>query len=149
MNLDWREASDTDVGLLAEWNHQLIHDEGHRNAMTVDQLAGRMKKWLAGDYRAIIFFIDAPVAYTLFKEDATTIHLRQFFIRRDRRRTGVGRSAIDILRREIWPSSVRLTVDVLCHNGGGIAFWRNVGYRDYCLTLEIEPIRSRTPETRC
>jgi len=38
--LAWRYASSADLGLLAEWNHQLIRDEGHRNPMTVEQLAG-------------------------------------------------------------------------------------------------------------
>jgi hypothetical protein len=58
---------------------------------------------------------------------------------RDRRRAGIGRRAFEILGREVWPRSVRLTVDVLCANQSGIAFWRSVGYRDYCLTLEIMP----------
>src|SRR5436190_49586 len=41
MKLSWYEASESDIGLLADWNHQLIRDERHRNAMTVDQLADR------------------------------------------------------------------------------------------------------------
>ena len=28
-------------------------------------------------------------------------------------------------------------VDVLVNNGAAVAFWRSVGYADYCLTLEI------------
>ena len=139
MKLEWRNASEGDLALLAEWNHQLIRDEGHRNPMNVAELAERMKEWLHGEYRAILFSESEPVAYALFKQDGALIHLRQLFVRRDRRRAGIGRRAVEILRREIWPSGVRLSVDVLCQNHGGIAFWRNVGYRDYCLTLEITP----------
>lgn len=139
MNLTWRKGSDADLGLLAEWNHQLIRDEGHRNPMTVPQLAERMQKWLQGEYRAVVFSIDEPVGYGLFKRDEELIYLRQFFVRRDRRRTGIGRAAFSILREQIWPRSIRLTVDVLCQNHAAIAFWRSVGYRDYCLTLEIIP----------
>ncbi len=139
MNLSWREASDSDLGLLAEWNHQLIRDEGHRNLMTVTQLAERMKKWLQGEYQAVLFSSDAPVCYALFKKEDELIFLRQLFVRRDRRRTGIGRAAFSILKEQIWPSSVRLTIDVLCQNHGAIAFWRSVGYRDYCLTMEIMP----------
>lgn len=137
MKLSWYDATDSDIYLLAEWNFQLIRDERHGNAMTLEQLLDRMRKWLKGEYRAVIFSDTEPVAYALFKSEVELIHLRQFFIRRDRRREGIGRSAIEILRHEIWPSGVRLTVDVLCRNEGGIAFWRSVGYRDYCLTLEI------------
>src|SRR5215211_3532771 len=139
MKLTWRETSEADLTLLAEWNHQLIRDEGHRNPMTIAELADRMKKWLHGEYRALIFLDKEPVAYALFKKDDATIYLRQFFVRRDRRRARIGRSAFEILRSEIWPSGVRLTVDVLCQNQGGVAFWRSVGYRDYLLTLEIVP----------
>jgi GNAT superfamily N-acetyltransferase len=139
MKLSWRRASDPDLDLLAEWNHQLIRDEGHRNPMTVPQLAERMKGWLAGEYEAVVFSEAAPVAYALYRREDGLIHLRQLFVRRDRRRAGVGRTAVGILRREVWPGSVRLTVDVLCGNRGAIAFWRSVGYRDYCLTLEIMP----------
>jgi predicted acetyltransferase len=98
-----------------------------------------MQKWLEGEYRAVVFSNDEPVSYALFKQEESLIYLRQFFVRRDRRRAGLGRAAFDLLRREVWPSQVRLTVDVLCQNTGGVAFWRSVGYRDYSLTLEIMP----------
>ena len=139
MQLSWREASDADLGLLAEWNHQLIRDEGHRNPMTVTQLADRMKQWLQGEYRAVLFSTDAPVAYALFSRKTDPLYLRQLFVRRDCRRTGVGRAAMAILREQIWPKDVRLTVEVLCTNQTAVAFWRSVGYRDYSLQLEIVP----------
>ena len=139
MNLSFHQASDADLPLLAEWNHELIRDEGHRNPMTVEQLAGRMKNWLRDEYQAIVFSDGEPVGYALFKKEESHIYLRQFFVRHDRRRSGIGRTAINFLRREVWPSKVRLTMDVLCQNSGGVAFWRSAGYRDYCLTLEIMP----------
>jgi len=88
MNLIWREASRSDIGLLSDWNHQLIYDSGHRNPMTVEQLATRMHTWLSDEYRAILFSLDEPVAYALLNEEKDLIHLRQFFVRRDRRRHG-------------------------------------------------------------
>ena len=139
MKLAWRYATVDDVALLAEWNHQLIRDEGHRNSMNVSQLGERMRGWLAGEYQAVIFSDPDPVAYALFKREETLIYLRQLFVRRDKRRCGFGKSAIAILRNEIWPPSVRLTLDVLSSNKSGIAFWHSVGYSDYCLTLEIMP----------
>lgn len=139
MKLAWRCASDADLGLLAEWNHQLIRDEGHRNPMSVVQLAERLKGWLHSEYQAVIFSSDEPVAYALFKKEQELIYLRQLFVRRDRRRSGIGREAFGTLQREIWPSGLRLTVEVLCQNHSAIAFWRSCGYRDYSLTLEIMP----------
>ena len=30
MNMQYRPANNDDLDLLAEWNHQLIRDEGHQ-----------------------------------------------------------------------------------------------------------------------
>lgn len=140
MNLSFRDASDADVPLLADWNQRLIREEGHRNSMTLEQLQDRMKKWLqTGEYQAAIFSDTKPVAYSLYKKEETLIYIRQFYVRSDHRRKGVGSAAVALLRSQIWPAGVRLTVEVLCNNTAGVAFWRSVGYKDYCLALEIMP----------
>ena len=65
--------------------------------------------------------------------------MRQLFVVRNWRRKGVGWEAVEILRTKIWPMDKRLTVEVLVQNVAAVAFWRAVGYKDYCLTLEILP----------
>ena len=138
--MTFRRATLDDCAVLAELNHQLIHDEGHRNPMTVPELEQRMKGWLASDYAAMLFENDAEVvAYALYREEPEDIYLRQLFVMRNRRRQGIGRQAIEILRTRIWPKHKRLTVGVLVRNTAAIAFWRAVGYEDYSLTLEILP----------
>jgi len=135
-----RFAGNDDLDLLAEWNHQLIGDEGHRNPMKVPELRDRMRTWLAGEYKAVIFTLRGEaVAYALYREGTKEIYLRQLFVQRDRRRQGIGRCAVDILRNEIWPRHKRLTVEVLTANRPGVAFWRAVSYTDYSLLLEIMP----------
>ena len=139
--MDYRLASDKDLDLLASWNHQLIQDEGHRNRMSVNQLKERMREWITTDYTAIVFSLsDEPVAYALFRENPNEVYLRQFFVRRDKRQQGIGQEAISLLSQRVWSNSKRLTVEVLCQNQSGIDFWRSVGYKDYCLTLEIMPL---------
>jgi GNAT superfamily N-acetyltransferase len=145
MQLAWRHATADDTPLLASWNHQLIRDEGHRNSMNVAQLEERMRSWLQEGYRAVIFTATDPVAYALYRVDPDQVYLRHLFVHREHRRRGIGRTALEILRREIWPTDRRLTVDVLCANTPTLAFWRAVGYRDYCLTLEIMP-RKNIPD---
>jgi predicted acetyltransferase len=135
-----RRATLADCPLLADLNHQLIHDEGHRNRMTVSELEQRMREWLASKYTAVIFEDGAGVvAYALFREQPEEIYLRQLFVVRHRRRQGIGRASVEILRSTIWPENKRLTVDALVQNTAAVAFWRSVGYKDYCLTLEITP----------
>jgi predicted acetyltransferase len=136
-----RQANLKDCALLAELNHQLLHDEGHRNRnMSLPELEQRMRGWLATEYAAVIFEEDREiVAYALYREQPEEIYLRQLFVARNRRRNGIGRKAVEILRAKIWPANTRLTVDVLVQNPAAIAFWRAVGYQDYCLALEIMP----------
>jgi GNAT superfamily N-acetyltransferase len=138
--MEYRIATETDLDLLAQWNKELIQDEGHRNQMNVPQLRDRMRQWLSGSYTAVMFDKNgSSIAYALFREDEEEIYLRQLFVKRDRRRQGIGKEAVRLLKEEIWTQSKRLTVDVLSHNKSGIAFWHSVGYKDYCLTLEIMP----------
>jgi predicted acetyltransferase len=138
--MTFRRATLDDCPLLAELNHQLIRDEGHRNRMTVPQLEQRMKGWLASEYAAVLFEDGAEVvAYALYREEPEEIYPRQLFVVRNHRRQGIGRKAVEILRSKIWPRNKRLTVDVLVQNAAAVAFWRAVGYKEYCLTLEIMP----------
>jgi len=138
--MEYHIANEIDLDILAQWNHQLIRDEGHRNQMTISQLRDRMRQWLSGDYTAIIFEKDSKsVAYALFRESEDEIYLRQLFVKRENRNQGIGKEAVGILKEEIWTKPKRLTVDVLSGNKPGIAFWHSVGYKDYCLTLEIMP----------
>jgi predicted acetyltransferase len=136
--MKFHPATLKDCALLAELNHQLIHDEGHRNPMTVPELEQRMKGWLASDYAAVLFENEGEVvAYALYREQPEEIHLRQLFVVRNRRRQGLGRQAMEILRTKIWSKHKRLTVEVLDRNTAAVAFWRAVGCHDYSLTLEI------------
>ena len=135
-----RPATLDDCAHLAELNHQLIRDEGHRNPMTVPQLEQRIRGFIKGEYRAVIFEeCGETVAYALYSESADEVYLRQLFVVRHRRRKGIGRRAVEILRTQVWPKTKRLTVEVLLANTTAIAFWRAVGYVDYALTLEIMP----------
>ena len=138
--MTYRYATAPDCGLLANMNHQLIRDEGHRNQMTVPELEHRMKRWISEEYAAVLFVQKGEVvAYAVFREEPDEVYLRQLFVIRGRRRQGIGREAMEILRTKIWPKNKRLSVDVLVANKPGLAFWRAMGYRDYCLTLEIAP----------
>jgi GNAT superfamily N-acetyltransferase len=129
-----------DSPLLAQLNQQLIQDEGHRNRMTLTELERRMRGWLTNEYRAVLYEDGGEVvAYALFREQEQEIYLRQLFVVPDRRRQGIGRRAVEILRSQVWPKTKRLTVDVLVTNHSALAFWRAVGYQDYALTLEIMP----------
>ena len=147
--MNFRRATLDDCALLAELNHQLIRDEGHRNKMTVPELEQRMENWLASEYTAVLFEnAGEVVAYALYRERPEEIYLRQLFVVRHRRREGIGAEAVKILRSKIWPANQRLTVEVLVQNEAAVAFWRAAGYQDYSLKLEILPDINCPPQSR-
>jgi GNAT superfamily N-acetyltransferase len=139
--LRWTKATVTESRLLAEMNSRLLEDEGHRNrGMSLKDLDRRMSGWLSsGEYEAILFRTDLPVAYALFRRDGRDVFLRQFFVERERRRQGVGREALAILRESVWDPSSRVTLEVLAQNVAGKAFWQSVGFRDYAVGMELVP----------
>jgi GNAT superfamily N-acetyltransferase len=145
-----RFATTEDLDLLADWNHQLIRDEGHRNPMSVAELRQRMADWLKSEYRAVIFSIlDIAVGYALFRENEDEIYLRQLFVARDRRRKGLGTSILEQLRSGIWPEGKRVTVIVLATNTDAVQFYRRAGFADYCVTLESRSRRSSVVSVGC
>jgi GNAT superfamily N-acetyltransferase len=141
LGMTHRRGTRADCALLGALNHQLIQDEGHRNPMTVPELQKRMRDWLRrGGYAAELFEENGElVAYALYRETPTEIYLRHLFVARNRRRQGIGRRVMRVLFNEIWPPGKRLTVEVLCANADGVAFWKAMGYREYSLCLEIMP----------
>jgi ribosomal protein S18 acetylase RimI-like enzyme len=138
-SLAFRHATIADAALLAQMNHRLIRDEGHRSRMTVPQLRDRMDEWLRGEYRAVVIELGgAAVGYALYRLEPEYVYLRQFYVEPEHRRRGIGRTALAWLRAHAWADAPRIRIDVLVGNAAGIAFWRTVGFRDYCLTMEWE-----------
>ena len=138
-------ATPADAPRLAQMNGWLIADEGHRNPMSLDELTWRMRRWLENEYRAVIFEEpEACVGYALFKEEPDWIYLRQFFICKDRRRQGLGRAAIEWLSTNVWSDPARLRLDVLINNVAGLAFWKSLGFTEYCLTMERERLLDKS-----
>ena len=120
-----RRASEGDVPLLAELNRQLIEDEQAQNPMSLTELQERMSRWLASEYRAVIFeVVSESVAYALYRPSEDGLYLRQFFVIRKRRRQGLGRQAIELFRKQVVPTGTALTLEVLVNNEAGLAFWR-------------------------
>ena len=141
-----------DVPQLARMNRQLVEDEGHRNRLQTDAwLEKRMRAFLTGEYRAVMFDLDGrTVAYVLYTdrtEHADTIYLRQIFVDRAFRRKGIGREVMRILLEEIWPADKRITVGVLEDNKAAIALYKSVGFRPYSIELEF-PVRKGVRRTR-
>jgi ribosomal protein S18 acetylase RimI-like enzyme len=138
-----RRASARDIPRLAQWNRELIEDEQHENALTPERLAGRMRGWLTEEYVACVFEArGTPVGYALFRELPEWMHLRHFFVARDRRREGLGRRAFEQLAASHFPREKRVLVEVLVENAAAVAFWRSVGFGERYLGMQFPASRA-------
>ena len=143
--LTFRVAAAADLPQLASWNKQLIEDEGHDNTMSLEDLVARMRTWLATEYQALIFedpASPAPVAYALLRDTPEWVHLRQFFVSRDRRRRGIGARAVALLRDSVIPPDKPVIVEAMAWNHAALSFWRAVGFADRYVGLESRPAAS-------
>ena len=105
--------------------------------MSRKDLQSRMETWLAGQYEAYLFeSSDGVIGYVLFRRESQHVYVRQFFIRNEFRRRGYGRTAFERLLKDVWKGERRIRLDVLINNRNGIAFWRSLGFADYCITME-------------
>lgn len=138
-----RAAVADDAPLLAEMNRQLIDGEASRNPMTDAELQERMRRWLEGEWRSVVFERDGgPVGYALFQfrndeyrpADAT-VYLRQFFIKPEHRGRGIGRLAYDAVHRQHFGDATSIVLDVLQTNPRAHRFWESLGFQPYCATL--------------
>lgn len=134
-----RIATLFDVPDLARMNLQFIRDEGHRNPMNLEQLTERMQRWLHGEYVGVIVEeFGSPIGYALYRLEPDYAYLRQFYVVADHRRKGIGRQVMYWLWENAWSQAKRVRIDVLIDNHVGQAFWRSVGFADYCITMEAQ-----------
>ena len=98
-----------------------------------------MSEFLNAEYRAALFESRGDVVgYALYRAEPEHLYLRQFFVRPEWRRQGIGRIAVSWLKQQAWRNHSRIRLDVLTKNPAAMAFWRAVGFSDYCTTMECE-----------
>ena len=81
----------------------------------------------------------ASVAYALLRDTPEWVHLRQFFVARDRRRRGIGARAVALLRDSVFPADKPVIVEAMAWNYPALSFWRAVGFADRYVGLESRP----------
>ena len=133
-----REAVSDDISQLAAWNAQLIIDERNDTPLPVAELEVRMREWLASEYRAFVFEADGVACgYALFRDLPECTHLRHFYVDEAHRRQGVGRRAFETLRGDWFAKRKRVLVEVLVSNAQGTSFWKDLGFEERYLGLQL------------
>lgn len=137
MKLTLRTATDQDVHLLAALNKQLIEDEQHDNAMSVEQLKQRMAGFLNSQYTAYLFeHGEQMLGYALVDHAKQPLYLRQFFICRDCRQQGYGKAAFQTLLEAL--ATNMIDIEVMHWNERAYAFWKSLGFRKRSIYMRLD-----------
>jgi len=143
VHLRLKSANLDDLELLAEMNKRLIEDEGSSNPMSLLELQERMRGFLAADWLAdMIMRNEDIVGYALYRfnphlYDAgkKNVYLRQYFIKREYRRQGIGLLGLEMLKEQRFGEVETLEIDVLSDNASGREFWTKVGLTPYSINM--------------
>ncbi|NLG88824.1 MAG: GNAT family N-acetyltransferase [Clostridiaceae bacterium] len=136
-NLKIRVCTDHDLNLLAVLNKQLIEDEQFDSDMNVEQLRERMKGFIHSNYKAYLFEDNSKtIGYALVDHSRKPLYIRHFFICRDVRRKGYGRTffkkLLDFLKTDV------IDIEVLTWNERGIGFWRALGFKERSIYMRFD-----------
>ena len=126
-----------DVSKLALLNKQLIDDEKSDNAMNINELECRMKRFLETDYSAWFFIEDSQIiGYALIRNTSNPVYLRQFLIDRNYRKHHYGTQAFRLLLQCLDIKEIDL--EVLPWNKNGLAFWKHCGFNETCIAMRYK-----------
>ena len=139
MVIEYRDATPSDVSMLARMHRQSVADECNEAIPSLSKCTAEIERLFGRECEAIVFgAAGVDMGYTLFQRESQGVFVRHFFVSRQHRRCGVGRSAMQWLLANAWgkPKRVRLAVHV--DNEAGIAFWRSVGFTDWLIDMKLE-----------
>lgn len=130
------QCTENDLDALAALNQQLIEDEQHDNSMSREELKERMRGFLRTDYKAYWFKEGEQIkGYALVNHHRSPLYLRQFFICRDTRRQGIGKSAFKLLVSHLECDCIDL--EVLRANKRGYEFWKSLGFDERSIYMRL------------
>lgn len=134
------QATSAEAELLAALNVQLDQDEPYPYRLPQSALAERMRRWIeSGEHHVLLFRRGAVIAgYAVWRPEDRGAYLRHFFICRDQRRQGLGRAAMQLLRRDVFPKDRPIQIETAIGNQAGIAFWHALGFEDFGLSMELK-----------
>lgn len=137
-NVAFREASSSDLDLLALMNRELLEYE-LGTAPPVELLRAQLESAFGRGSRAsIMTILSMPAGYALHTEGPELMHLQHFLIRAPWRGMGIGTIFLNHLEAEM-QSPKPIQVEALLSNGKGLAFWRSQGFWDFYLGLRKNP----------
>ena len=123
-----------EIAVTADMTRQLFEDEPSNRSLTKAQFEERLANYLENGCEAYHFMEHQEIiGYALVNKSRSPYYLIDFFICRDVRRHGYGKTAIQVLMDEL--KTKALDLDVFCWNDRARAFWRSVGFEEMAVIM--------------
>jgi len=144
--MDFKEFTESDISLVANWNMQLHEDESS-TPISRDAVEDRYRRWLRGaKFKGVIILVEAqPVGYIIYEyravqpdfRDRESVYIRQFFVAREARRRRFGTTAFLKFLETTVPSGVCVKLNVKASNPSGQLFWESLGFEPENIEYEL------------
>ncbi|MBR85242.1 MAG: hypothetical protein CMM29_00375 [Rhodospirillaceae bacterium] len=140
-----KRASKDNIPFLVRMNREMDEEMGEEN-WTDDRYEARFYAWLNGSHWDVDLIERAGnvIGYTAhqrrqdhFDRSIRVLFIRHFFIERDQRRIGIGRTAYETLIDQR-TQNLPVTLDILPTSPDALGFWRKLGFETYYTVLKKE-----------
>lgn len=148
--LSYVAAGPESVGLLAEFNRELMSEQGVPSNMTLPEIEARLHEMFDDGYCAVVFQIDGVSAgYALYRVHPKYAYIRHFHITPSRRRRATVAQAFGQLRKQELADYATIRVDVPEHKKESLSLWEDLGFRPRAIRLELHTATRRKAKKAC
>lgn len=138
--MELRRASVEDLEILTAMNLLLREDEKMDNNMTENEVRKRMRFFIKSKRYEVFLFQEREIikGYIVIEIFRKPLYIRQFFVKREFRRQGIGTCVLDMILQYF--NTKEIDVDVLVWNTNAIAFYEKYGFRRRYLGMRYKSI---------
>lgn len=128
------KIDEKDIAFTADLTRQLFEDEPSNKHLTPAEFEERLRTFLNNGCAAFHFKQGETIlGYALVNQSKTPYYLVDFFICRDCRRNGNGKTAFHALLDHLQTATIDL--DVFCWNSRGRKFWESLGFQELAIIM--------------
>ena len=135
--MELQKAVIEDCDELVEMNNQLVIDEQFDVILPEDKMIERMKDFIQGSVYDCYLMIHDSVhcGYCLVDTTKTPLYLRHLFVKKEHRRKGFGKQAIQMLLQMYKTNS--LDIEVMAWNANALKFYESIGFTPRFIGMRI------------
>lgn len=127
-------TSEEEIVVTADMTRKLFEDEPSNKHPSKEEFEDRIRNNMNNGCVVYHFMEeDKILGYAMINMERTPYYLIDFFTDREYRRTGVGKTAFQMLLKEL--DTETLDLDVFCWNTRGREFWKSLGFEEMAIIM--------------